>query len=203
MLPKANPQRSVLAVWLAVLMSMTTAVCAQQQPGAAAAPPSPIAVPGQRRFGAPAAGSADPACALPPETGPCRGSFPRFYWSAARGLCEPFVYGGCGGNANSFETEAACLARCGAAGEAAAALGVLRPAGVVGGSNASGGGVSNGVNERLSVATSPAPSGAAAPAPSTQQQPATSGGGGEKSAAASALVVVSAAVVAVAAAAMA
>jgi hypothetical protein len=37
---------------------------------------------------------------------------PRFYFNAATGACEQFVYGGCGGNDNRFETMEACQAAC-------------------------------------------------------------------------------------------
>ncbi|MCB9553322.1 MAG: hypothetical protein H6705_15865 [Myxococcales bacterium] len=51
-------------------------------------------------------------CALPPESGDCDGAFPRWYFNDDSGQCEEFVYGGCGGNGNNFETREACEARC-------------------------------------------------------------------------------------------
>ncbi len=53
-----------------------------------------------------------PVCELPPETGPCDGAFPRWYHNAETGRCERFVWGGCGGNANNFETLAECERAC-------------------------------------------------------------------------------------------
>jgi eight-cysteine-cluster-containing protein len=61
--------------------------------------------------GAPAAD----ACGLPADPGPCNAAFRRFYFNAATGSCEGFVWGGCGGNANNFETIEACEAACGGA----------------------------------------------------------------------------------------
>ena len=55
------------------------------------------------------------ACTLPPESGECDAAFPRWYFDAATGECAEFLWGGCGGNANNFETREACQATCGAA----------------------------------------------------------------------------------------
>jgi hypothetical protein len=54
----------------------------------------------------------DGACGLPIEVGPCDAAIPRFAYSAGTGKCEPFVYGGCEGNANNFQTQTACQAAC-------------------------------------------------------------------------------------------
>lgn len=52
-------------------------------------------------------------CLLPPDTGPCDGICPRFFYNASTGKCESFVYGCCGGNANNFLTLEECQAACG------------------------------------------------------------------------------------------
>ncbi|MCA9556844.1 MAG: BPTI/Kunitz domain-containing protein, partial [Myxococcales bacterium] len=54
-------------------------------------------------------------CTLPPEVGDCDAAIPRWYYDPAVGHCAEFVYGGCGGNANNFETREACEGACGAA----------------------------------------------------------------------------------------
>ncbi|XP_040208265.1 papilin-like isoform X1 [Rana temporaria] len=51
-------------------------------------------------------------CALPAEVGPCNGYFPRYYHNKHTGTCETFIYGGCRGNQNNFETWEACQSRC-------------------------------------------------------------------------------------------
>lgn len=51
-------------------------------------------------------------CYLPPDPGPCFGAIPRFAYDPLTGACKQFTYGGCGGNANLFETKAACEEAC-------------------------------------------------------------------------------------------
>lgn len=51
-------------------------------------------------------------CAQPQETGPCRASIQRYYYNAQTKHCEEFMYGGCGGNRNNFETKVACQQYC-------------------------------------------------------------------------------------------
>lgn len=51
-------------------------------------------------------------CSLASEPGPCKAAIPRWYYRPATGACERFVYGGCGGNANNFETREACVKSC-------------------------------------------------------------------------------------------
>ena len=69
------------------------------------------AVPGGGNPGGKADG-ANSACELPPEPGPCNESLERWYLDADTWNCELFIYGGCGGNANNFETKEACKAAC-------------------------------------------------------------------------------------------
>lgn len=62
-------------------------------------------------------GSSDNAsiCLLPPvsqDTRRCRGFFPRWTYETTTKSCTGFLYGGCGGTENLFETEFACLAKC-------------------------------------------------------------------------------------------
>jgi len=51
-------------------------------------------------------------CLLPKETGPCRMVLNQFYYDADQGLCLPFVYGGCRGNRNRFDSEDDCYNAC-------------------------------------------------------------------------------------------
>jgi len=65
-------------------------------------------------FGGAASGGAPNTdiCNLPWADGTCLAAF-RVYWhNPATGLCEPRTYGGCGGNANRFETFEECQASC-------------------------------------------------------------------------------------------
>uniref|UniRef100_Q02388-2 Isoform 2 of Collagen alpha-1(VII) chain n=1 Tax=Homo sapiens TaxID=9606 RepID=Q02388-2 len=57
----------------------------------------------------------DDPCSLPLDEGSCTAYTLRWYHRAVTGsteACHPFVYGGCGGNANRFGTREACERRC-------------------------------------------------------------------------------------------
>lgn len=51
-------------------------------------------------------------CAMPSETGPCRAMMTKYFYNSATGNCEEFVYGGCDGNENNFDTKEICESRC-------------------------------------------------------------------------------------------
>lgn len=51
-------------------------------------------------------------CAAPRDTGPCKAMVQRWWYSAASDSCEPFTYGGCGGNDNNFRSYDECLESC-------------------------------------------------------------------------------------------
>lgn len=51
-------------------------------------------------------------CLLPKDPGPCRGSFPRYYFDKSSGQCKTFIYGGCHGNGNNFLTLKDCETTC-------------------------------------------------------------------------------------------
>ncbi|MEN9579901.1 MAG: hypothetical protein RJA70_2910 [Pseudomonadota bacterium] len=53
-------------------------------------------------------------CELPLASGPCRGLFTVYGFDTKRNSCQAFVYGGCGGNDNRFETSETCSQACGA-----------------------------------------------------------------------------------------
>uniref|UniRef100_K1S2I8 Papilin n=1 Tax=Magallana gigas TaxID=29159 RepID=K1S2I8_MAGGI len=55
-------------------------------------------------------------CRLPSASGPCRAFFPRWSYSMTSGQCERFVYGGCAGNGNNFQTRQQCEDTCSNAG---------------------------------------------------------------------------------------
>uniref|UniRef100_A0A6B0U0T5 Putative kunitz n=1 Tax=Ixodes ricinus TaxID=34613 RepID=A0A6B0U0T5_IXORI len=53
-----------------------------------------------------------PDCELTPDDGPCRARIPSYYFDKFTGTCKEFMYGGCEGNANNFETLEACNEKC-------------------------------------------------------------------------------------------
>ncbi|XP_060981690.1 trophoblast Kunitz domain protein 1-like [Dama dama] len=44
--------------------------------------------------------------------GPCKDQMTRYFYNAKTGYCEPFVYGGCEGNKNNFQTLSDCIVTC-------------------------------------------------------------------------------------------
>ncbi|CAH3121610.1 unnamed protein product [Porites lobata] len=51
-------------------------------------------------------------CNLPPKKGLCMAWIPRYYYNTRTHTCKRFIYGGCQGNANNFETIAECKSSC-------------------------------------------------------------------------------------------
>lgn len=51
-------------------------------------------------------------CWADAETGPCRAMLSRWYFDREEGRCAQFIYGGCGGNRNNFESEEYCMSVC-------------------------------------------------------------------------------------------
>ncbi|KHJ95481.1 Kunitz/Bovine pancreatic trypsin inhibitor domain protein [Oesophagostomum dentatum] len=51
-------------------------------------------------------------CALPISTGKCRAALRRYGYDSTLKKCVSFIYGGCEGNANRFETMEDCQSSC-------------------------------------------------------------------------------------------
>ncbi|XP_055008773.1 WAP, Kazal, immunoglobulin, Kunitz and NTR domain-containing protein 2 [Boleophthalmus pectinirostris] len=51
-------------------------------------------------------------CSLPSLQGPCKSYEPRWAYSSVLKKCQSFVYGGCGGNENNFESKEVCEESC-------------------------------------------------------------------------------------------
>ncbi|XP_055351849.1 LOW QUALITY PROTEIN: papilin-like [Paramacrobiotus metropolitanus] len=52
-------------------------------------------------------------CFLPSDRGTCERSLPRWHYDSTDGVCKRFLFSGCGGNNNNFETQLHCLNDCG------------------------------------------------------------------------------------------
>ncbi|KAI1295560.1 Tissue factor pathway inhibitor [Halotydeus destructor] len=52
-------------------------------------------------------------CDHSPDVGTCYGYMPRYFFNGTANMCQPFSYGGCGGNENNFPTIGDCVKRCG------------------------------------------------------------------------------------------
>lgn len=51
-------------------------------------------------------------CNTPKDSGPCKGIFPMYFYDNQTDSCNPFNYGGCGGNNNRFSTKEECEGSC-------------------------------------------------------------------------------------------
>ncbi|XP_077346903.1 kunitz-type serine protease inhibitor bitisilin-3-like [Lithobates pipiens] len=52
------------------------------------------------------------ACQLPKDVGECETDVLRYYYNSAEGRCALFLYGGCSGNANNFNSKLSCESAC-------------------------------------------------------------------------------------------
>nr|XP_048295402.1 kunitz-type protease inhibitor 2 isoform X3 [Myodes glareolus] len=52
------------------------------------------------------------SCGVSKVVGRCRASIPRWWYNVTDGSCQPFVYGGCEGNGNNYQSKEECLAKC-------------------------------------------------------------------------------------------
>merc|ERR1712115_596818 len=51
-------------------------------------------------------------CILEPAPGACKVSTEQWFYNATEATCARFMYSGCGGNKNNFNTETECLSAC-------------------------------------------------------------------------------------------
>ncbi|XP_050740363.1 papilin-like isoform X2 [Eriocheir sinensis] len=57
-------------------------------------------------------GPLPPRCVLVPQPGNCAHALARYFYSRSDGACLQFVYSGCGGNENNFQTKESCESIC-------------------------------------------------------------------------------------------
>ena len=58
----------------------------------------------------------DDICNQPESSGFCRAMMEKYYFDSSSGECKQFIYGGCGGNQNRFDTIDECLKKCSVGG---------------------------------------------------------------------------------------
>ncbi|XP_006881795.1 PREDICTED: eppin-like [Elephantulus edwardii] len=51
-------------------------------------------------------------CSMPKDKGLCLAYLPRWWYNKTIAKCQAFIYGGCLGNNNNFQTESVCMASC-------------------------------------------------------------------------------------------
>ncbi|XP_076591980.1 kunitz-type protease inhibitor 2 [Chaetodon auriga] len=51
-------------------------------------------------------------CGAEPLVGPCRAAFRRWYYNTETSSCQSFIYGGCKGNNNNYDSKESCMAAC-------------------------------------------------------------------------------------------
>ena len=52
------------------------------------------------------------SCQHMPDAGPCKAYIEQFYFNAQTGFCQVFIYGGCEGNPNRFNSRDECERTC-------------------------------------------------------------------------------------------
>lgn len=56
--------------------------------------------------------SFEETCLVPADSGPCRALFQVYYFDASSQSCKPFIYGGCQGNLNRYDSKEECMSSC-------------------------------------------------------------------------------------------
>jgi len=51
-------------------------------------------------------------CLLPKDAGPCEAAISKYYYDTKARRCKHFLYGGCQGNRNNFNTLRKCEKKC-------------------------------------------------------------------------------------------
>lgn len=83
--------------------------CRKRRPEPPTAAPTPTAPPTRPAVQTPQL----EACLETADPGPCYAQIPAYYYDRKNQACQAFIYGGCEGNANRFETEEQCQRLCG------------------------------------------------------------------------------------------